>query len=160
MRFGFDVDDEDTAVACVLVYAVWRSRNPARLKITPDVWSKIERWVRASAMRSNTLPRFVDLFKRSVGCDTLAPRWMAAAMAGEFPSRANPEQSPPRREFLTSVMGYGRQREVLRILERETAYVIALVRERLERERPLEAMLPAGDEDVPAVPAGQEELWT
>jgi hypothetical protein len=141
MRFGFDVDDEDTAVACALVYAVWRSRNPARLKIGPDVWSRVERFVRAAAMRSATLARFVEVLKKSLGCDTLQPRWMAAALAGEFPTRAGAE--PPRREFLTSLLGYARQREVLRILERETSYVIVLVRDRLERERPLEAQLPA-----------------
>lgn len=156
MRFGFDVDDEDTAVACVLVYACWRSRNPARLKITPDVWSRVERWVRASAMRSPTLPRFADLFKKAVGCDTLSPRWMAAALAGEFPTRA--DTTPPRREFLTTVLGYSRQREVLRILERETGYVVALVRERLERERPLEARL-AAEPDLAELPE-EAEPWT
>lgn len=154
MRFGFDVDDEDTAVACVLVYAVWRSRNPARLKITPDVWSKIERWVRAAAMRSASLSRFVEVLKKSLGCDALSPRWMAIALAGEFPSRAH--QDGPRREFLTAVLGYARQREVLRILERETGYVMALVRERLERERPVEAALAPGEDD----PVTEEAAWT
>ena len=47
MRYHFDTDDESAAVAALLLYATWRSRDPARLKITPDVWDQVTRFVEA-----------------------------------------------------------------------------------------------------------------
>lgn len=43
------------------------------------------------------------------------------------------------REFLTGVLARVDQRRVVDLLYRQTAYCVLLVRDRLERERPIEA---------------------
>lgn len=124
--FGFATDDGPAAAAALLVYASWRSRDAHRLKITPNIWAQVERWTRSAAKRARTLPEFLDRFKPRVQCSGLQPRYCSTGAEAEG------------REFLTGVLGQRDEvlcREVIRRLYLETGYVIALVRERLERER-------------------------
>lgn len=147
MRYGFDTDDLDAATAALLVYVVWRSRDRARFKVTPDVWGQVERFTKSSAKRATTLPRFLEALKPRLLCATLHPRAMEVGMTGVIPlvelgtgefAQVEPRDGEPQREFLTGVLRAANERRVLDLLYRETAWVILLVRDRLERERPLE----------------------
>lgn len=146
MIYAFDTTDEHAATAALLVYATWRSRDTGRYKITPDVWSQVERFVKAAAKRARTLADFVEELKPRLYAGTLSPRAMEAGVKGPVPllalgSGAMLEMAAPedQREFLVGVIERADQREVLRRLYRQTAWVVLLVRDRLERERPLES---------------------
>lgn len=148
MRYAFDTDDEHAATAALLVYATWRSRDTGRYKITPDVWSQVERFVKAAAKRAVTLPGFLEALKPRLYAGTLSPRAMEAGVKGAVPllgigSGAVLEVAAPeeQREFLTGVIEHADTRAVLQRLYRETGWIVLLVRDRLERERPLEARL-------------------
>lgn len=52
-----------------------------------------------------------------------------------------------RREFLTRVLDEADDRAVLEVAYKQTAYVVLLVRDRLEREKPYEARFVMHDED-------------
>lgn len=150
MRYGFDTDDHATATAALLVYAVWRSRDRTRFKITPDVWGQIERFTKASAKRSREIADFIEAFKPRLLCATIHPRAMAVGIAGapvvRFDGGAFAELESERdaqREFLTGVLAEADEAAVLYRLYKQTALVILLVRERLERERPVEARFDA-----------------
>ena len=150
MIYWFDCDDLehaiDYATAALFLYAVYRSRNRQRFKVTPDMWGYIERATKSCAKRAETIPAFLDCLKRKLQADSLDPRAMAVGLRGTIPlveagdgayiQLAQPEDQ---REFLTRVLADCDQARVLRILERETSYVVLLVRDRLERERPIEA---------------------
>lgn len=149
MIHGFDTDDPHAATGALLVYAIYRSRDVRRFKITPDVWGMIERAVKASAKRAETLPRFVEALKPRLACATIAPRWMAVGLAGEASLvqlaggvlfQPGTDDAPPR-EFLARVFAEADHRATIAALYRETAYVVLLVRDRLERERPAEKRL-------------------
>lgn len=155
--YGFETDDRDEATAALLVYAVWRSRDTRRFKITPDVWSQVERFVKASAKRSTTIPRFLETLKPRLMCGTLHPRAMAVGLAGVptfnlagggYVELAS--EQPEQREFLTAALALASPAHVLSALYRETAWVVLLVRDRLERERPIEARIAAviADDDT------------
>lgn len=61
------------------------------------------------------------------------------------------EVSHERREFLTRVLDEADDRAVLDVAYKQTAYVVLLVRDRLEREKPYEAQFTVdeeGDENV------------
>lgn len=149
--FGFDTEDQSAATAALLVYAVYRSRDVRRFKVSPEMWGMIERAVKASAKRAETLPRFVESLKPRLSCATISPRWMHVGMSGAhsvvmlaggalFEPGDDPDAPAPR-EFLARVFAEADDRAVLDRLYRETAYVVLLVRDRIERERPAEKRL-------------------
>lgn len=160
MQYGFDTDDAPEGIGALLVYAAWRSRDKARLKITPKIWGQVEDAARASAQGAATLGEFLDLLKPHVECRALDPRWCAIGAAGEVPLIAvhdaegrlsyaiQPARASDQREFLTGLLRAADHKAVLRKLRRETALIVLLVRDRLERERPLEEQLDALDVDT------------
>lgn len=153
MIFGFDTDDEDAATAALLVYIVWRSRDRA-FKVTPDVWAQIERFVKDCAKRAKSLQAFVEALKspRRLSAGTLHPRHLAVGLAGEVPlvEVRDPDGAlryaiqfagEARREFATRVFERANHAAVIRLLYAETAWIVLLVRDRLEREKPIEQRL-------------------
>jgi len=160
MIYGFDTDDLDAATGALLVYAVYRSRDMRRFKVTPDLWSQIERFVKAAAKRADTLPRFLEALKPRLACGTINPKWMEAGIRGALllGEYATGERvaiaGEPHREFLTGVLAQVEHRSVLTLLYRETAWIVLLVRDRLEREKPVETRFAR---DVDAAMAADED---
>jgi hypothetical protein len=146
--YHFDTDREDIATAALLVYAVWQSRDRSRYRITPDVWSQQERFIKSAAKRARTLSEFIEAYKAKVFAGTLSPKAMEVGIKGSVPllslgggavlEVATPEDN---REFLVGVIERADQQAVLRCLYAETAYVVLHVRDRIERERPLESRI-------------------
>ncbi|MGD9893454.1 MAG: hypothetical protein AB7R89_16100 [Dehalococcoidia bacterium] len=145
--YGFDTSDEHAAVGALCVYAVWRSRDRARHKITPDVWSQNERFVKAAAKRAENLPQFLERLKPRMSCGAIHPAAIAVGVKGAVPEvvlstgEVIELAEEPGREFGVGVIERADHRAVLDVLYRETAWVIALTRDRLERERPIERRL-------------------
>jgi hypothetical protein len=145
MLYGFDTPFRDAAAAAVIVYAIWRSRDRARFKITPDVWGQVERFTKASAKRSRTIPQFIEALKPRLMCATIHPSAMKVGLRGTIPMVETDHGEflhvagdDDQREFLTRLINESDERAVIDRLYRETAYVILLVRDRLEREKPIE----------------------
>lgn len=146
MMFSFDTDQHHEAVAALLVYAVYRSRDKTRYKATPDMWDQIARFVKAAAKRAGTLPEFLESLMPRLSCGALHPRAMEVGIKGAIPLIENShgeliEVAPEanQREFLTAVLADADAPAVLRSLYRETGFIVLLVRDRLERERVIEA---------------------
>lgn len=81
-----------------------------------------------------------------MACETINPKWCESGIA----SGVGYEQSDgtiifrnqdDQREFLTEVLESGRDARVIERLYKETARCILLVRDRLEREKPIEIKL-------------------
>lgn len=151
MIYGFDTDQPAAATAALLVYAIFRSRDKARYKVTPDMWGQIERFVKAAAKRAPTLPRFIEALKPRLYCDTIQPRHMEVGANGDIPMVTVRDETGAlqyaiqpaggeRREFLAQVLNGTDQQRALDHLYRETAWIVLLVRDRLEREKPAEAI--------------------
>lgn len=145
MFYGFDTSDEDAAIGALLVYGIYRSRDQERFKVTPDMWGIIERAVKSSAKRAMDLNDFIERLKPKLHCSTVHPRWMwdgqnTVTMAlNRETGELYEVQDKGKRMFWTGILEQADHRTVLDRLYRRTALIIALVRERLERERPLEA---------------------
>lgn len=148
MYYGFNTGDENAALGALLVYGIYRSRDVKRFKVTPDMWGIIERAVKSSAKRALNLHDFIERLKPRLMCSTLKPKWMATdeeALLSPVTMAVNREtgeiiqkQDKGRRQFWVEILEEVNHQAVLDILYRKTSWVIALVRDRLERERPLE----------------------
>ena len=145
--YGFDTDERAAALAALLVYITYRSRDVGRMKVTPDFWGRIQRFVKASAKRARTVGEFVERLKPRLGCSAWNTRWMRVGEDGALSivkTSDDPEQftliapSEKRRPFFTRIIRPEEQPKVLSLLRDETEWVTILVRERLERERDVE----------------------
>jgi len=149
MLYGFDTDDENSATGSLLIYAIWRSRDLRRFRVTPDVWARVERFSKAAAKRARGLPDFIEALKPRLLCGTISPRWMEVGIKGDISMLAVRNSSggteyiqhaadPEQREFLTAAIDRCDQQAVIREIYTRTAYCVLLVRDRLEREKPIE----------------------
>ena len=75
MYYNFDTDDEWAATASLIVYAIYRSRDSKKFKVSPDMWSMIERAVGSAAKRAMDLADFMQKLKPKLMCPTIHPRW-------------------------------------------------------------------------------------
>ncbi|MDZ7922736.1 MAG: hypothetical protein U5M23_01465 [Marinagarivorans sp.] len=149
MIYNFDTKDNVTATAALIVYAVYRSRDKKRFKVTPDVWGQIDRFVKASAKRATNLPIFIDSLMPKLCCASISPKWMDVGINGRLTQYGNEfiEFAGKKREFLTYVLSDVNHDDVIKMLYRETMWVILVVRDRLEREKPIEHTF-TQDEDM------------
>ena len=148
MYYGFETNDENAALGALLVYGIYRSRDIKRFKVTPDMWGIIERAVKSSAKRALDLHDFIEKLKPRLMCSTLKPKWMEtdeeallrpiAMVMNRETGEIIQKQDKGRRQFWVEILEQIDHQEVLDILYKKTSWVIALVRDRLERERPLE----------------------
>jgi len=158
MIYNFDTSDENAATAAFLVYAVYRSRDMKRFKITPGMWDTIERAVKSVAKRAEDLGEFIEKLKPKLACASIKPKWAKTVPDEIISMKLNPEtgelmqiQDSGRRQFLTDVLESADHRAVLDVLYKKTAYVVLLVRDRLEREKPYEAQFEADDDEVEGI---------
>lgn len=147
MIFEFETDDYQTATAALVVYAIYRSRDKRKFKVSVDMWAQIERFVKASAKRAYNVQSFINSLMPRLCCDSIKPKWMDSGMlSGSFVklggSLVEFDQTKDR-QFLTTVINEADHRQVLDRLYKETTWVILIVRDRLEREKPIESKLEA-----------------
>lgn len=149
MIYGFDTDDEHAATAALIVYACWRSRDKVKFKVTPDVWGQIERFSKDAAKRAKTIPDLIESLKRPgrMNAPTLHPKYLQVGMPGDVPMAAfgggfvQMQHDPDAREFGVRAFEQADAKRVIGEMYRHTAWVIQLVRDRIERERPIETII-------------------
>lgn len=158
MIYGFDTKHQEAALGALIVYGMYRSRDMRRFKIRPDMWTTISNAVGGCALRAVDLWDFIEKLKPKLCVGELRPKWMAVEDnpiltftrrvdpgTGEIIER-NIDQQANRRQFWVDIIDSANHETTLRMLSHRTSYIIALVRDRLERERPYEAELE--EEDV------------
>lgn len=144
MYYGFDTSDEHAGIGALLVYGVYRSRDSKKFKITPDMWGLIERSVKSSAKRALDLNGFIEKLKPKLSCSTIRPQfmqtdWETVAMKVDHQTGEMIQiKDEGKRQFWVQLLETCDHAKVLQSLYKNTALMIALVRDRIERERPLE----------------------
>lgn len=142
MIYNFDTDNKDYALCALLVYAIYRSRDKTKFKVTPEMWGQIQRFVQASAKRAKTIPQFINNLQPKMMCPSISPKWVEVGVKGRLFNSGGTLIDIPnaeRREFLTEVLSNVDDKKIIKTLLKETQFIILLVRDRLETERPLEA---------------------
>lgn len=146
MYYNFDTSNENAGIAALLVYGVYRSRDVKRFKVSPDMWGIIERGVKSSAKRALDLTDFIEKIKPKLHCSTIQPRHMQLndqllTMYRDNDGTIIHKEDKGKRQFWTEILEEADDEIILEALYRKTSLVIALVRERLEREKPIEAVI-------------------
>jgi len=141
MYYNFQTDEKEKAVAALLVYATYKSRDKSKFKITPDMWGIIERAVKSVSKRAMDLEEFLEKLKPKLKCSSIIPKWaktipddivtMKKQSDGSFIEVAD----MGKREFLVDVLMGIDHRKTLDILYEKAALTVLLVRDRIEREK-------------------------
>ena len=146
MIYNFDTSDENAATAAFLVYAVYRSRDMKRFKVTPSMWDTIERAVKSVAKRAEDMAEFIEKLKPKLACSSIKPKWAKTIPDGMISMIQGPDgelmeigQEQEKRQFMTDLIEDADDKAVLDVLYRKAALVVLLVRDRIEREKPYEA---------------------
>ncbi|MEW5952614.1 MAG: hypothetical protein AB1815_02490 [Bacillota bacterium] len=101
--------------------------------------------MKSASKRAGDLADFIEKLKPKLHCETIHPRWASTHPEGMISMKIMPDGSitqiedKGRRQFLTDVLQEVNHREILDYLYRKTAVVVLLVRDRLEREKPIES---------------------
>lgn len=152
MIYGFETNNENLALSSLLVYAVFKSRDTSKFKVTPDMWGIIERQVKASAKRSITILDFLENFKKKLKTSSIQPRFMnydnkKEKLTIELEDGTLVEREEKRKNyFWTNEIENADNRAVLNELYNHTNFVILLVREKLEIEKKLKIVDELGEE--------------
>lgn len=144
MYYGFITSDENAAIGALLVYGIYRSRDYKRFKVTPDMWGMIERAVKSAAKRALDLNDFIEKLKPKLHCSTIKPQYMMGhekltMMKDPRTGEIIELKEQGKRKFWVELLEDADHEMVLKRLYERTSLIIALVRDRLEREKPLEA---------------------
>lgn len=143
MFYGFQTSDENAAIGALLVYGIYRSRDVQRFKVTPGMWGQIESAVKSSAKRALALSDFIERLKPKLKCTAIRPQAMdtgthTVTMAVDpDTSELIEKQDRGRRQFWVDLLEEADDEAVLMRLYKRTSLIVALVRDRLERERKL-----------------------
>lgn len=113
MIYGFDTEGEQYARAASVLYALYRSRSASSPMMGKETWSRFNDFARLAAMKSVTMPEFVQKFSRQAKVDSIKPAYV------------DPECG----------MDAMQDNALLRVIEDEGMYVIMLVRDRVDREK-------------------------
>lgn len=152
MIYGFETNNENLALSSLLVYAVFKSRDTSKFKVTPDMWGIIERQVKASAKRSISILDFLENFKKKLKTSSIQPRFMnydnkKEKLTIELEDGTLVEREEKRKNyFWTNEIENADNRAVLNELYNHTNFVILLVREKLEIEKKLKIVDELGEE--------------
>lgn len=152
MIYGFETNNENLALSSLLVYAVFKSRDTSKFKVTPDMWGIIERQVKASAKRSISILDFLENFKKKLKTSSIQPRFMnydnkKEKLTIELEDGTLVEREEKRKNyFWTNEIENADNKAVLNELYNHTNFVILLVREKLEIEKKLKIVDELGEE--------------
>lgn len=139
MIYKFDTEDKNRATCALVVYAIYRSRNINRFKVSTKMWDQITNFVKLSAKKSINMPEFIEQFRKHMHCEAIQPRYFDLGNSGAV--KMNDDGSiavfnaDDSREFLTRELEQMNQTRLINTLISETAFIIMLVRQRLETEK-------------------------
>jgi hypothetical protein len=150
MIYGFDTKNSDAALGALIVYGMYRS---GKFKFNPGMWKTITNAVSGCAFRAQDLWEFIEKLKPKLKVSVLYSKWMRVddlpiqtyaryydPETGEVIER-NIDQQTQHRYSWVELIESADHEAVLDQLANRTNRIIALVQDRLERERPYEVEL-------------------
>ncbi len=138
MIYGFNTDRQERATAAQVIYSVYKSRNTDRFKVSTKMWEQITNFSKLAAKKSTNLAEFIERLRKPMCCEVLMPRYCITDKKNAVKILEDGsifESGEDGRQFLTALLERANETKVLTSVINETAFVIMLVRERLEVEK-------------------------
>lgn len=132
MYYQFDTDSLSHAKAALLLYAMYRSRQPNSPLNGLETWSRFQTFVRGACLKSNTTAAFAQEFCRKAKIDSIKPRYLSTGEPVVMPDTGELISSSAVADYRLGVL---EDDSLMTLYRNESLYLIMLVRERIQREK-------------------------
>lgn len=131
MLYNFNTESEQHARAALLMYAIYRSRGKDSPLNGLETWERFENFSRGACLKANTIAEFVQAFCKKAKVHSIKPRYLDTGEPILMPDGTLISTSDMKNYRLDIIA----DDNLLEIINRESVYVILLVRERIQREK-------------------------
>ena len=131
MLYQFDTDSLSHAKAALLLYAMYKSRNKNSPLNGLETWDRFQAFTRAACLKSSTTAEFVQEFCRKAKIDSIKPRYLDTKEPVQLPT-GEMVVTDSVKDYRLSIMA---ENDLLNLYNTESLYLIAMVRERIQREK-------------------------
>ena len=132
MCYQFDTESLTHAKAALLLYAMYRSRQPNSPLNGLETWDRFQSYIRAACLKSSTTAEFVQEFCRKAKIDSVKPRYLSTGDPVAIPDTGELIISESFADYRLKIIS---DDSLLRLYNTESIYLIMLVRERIQREK-------------------------
>lgn len=131
MQLGFSTESLEHAKCALLLYAMYRSREKNSSLNGMETWDRCRNFIRGAVLKSETVGGFVNEFCKKAGVLSIKPIYLGSGGLVKIDEGTLIEAE--------GVYDYHIQifadKELLKLFEKESQYIIMLVREKIQREK-------------------------
>lgn len=132
MLLKFDTDDLKRAKAALLLYAMYKSRGANSSLNGLETWERAASYIRAAALKSCNTAEFVQNFCKKAQIGSVKPRYLDTGELAVIADTGELISSENYKDFHMDIL---EDDEIYKIIDKESLYIIMLVRERIQREK-------------------------
>lgn len=132
MLYNFDTSEKKRARAALLIYALYKSRDPSSPLNGLETWSRAESFCKAACLKSSTTAEFVTKFKEMSKIPSIKPFYLTDPDGFVQMPDGSVVQSDAVRDYKLDIF---EDDDVRNTIETEYPIIVMLVRERIQREK-------------------------
>ena len=132
MLYQFDTDDLRHAKAALLLYALYRSRDEKSSLNGLETWDRFGAYIKGACLKSATIAEFAQNFCAKAKIESIKPRYLHTGGPVVMPETGELISSDSIKDYQVWLF---EDNSLLPLIERESMYLIMLVRERIQRDK-------------------------
>lgn len=132
MLYQFDTDDLRHAKAALLLYALYRSRDEKSSLNGLETWERFGSYIKGACLKSANTAEFVQNFCEKAKIESVKPKYLHTGGPVVMPETGELISSDSVKDYQVRLF---EDDSLMSVIERETLYLIMLVRERIQRDK-------------------------
>lgn len=132
MQYQFDTSSPNHGAAALILYAMFKSRDKNSPLNGLDTWNRFGTFMRAACLKSRTTPEFVQEFCHKAKIQSVKPKYLSDSSPYTVPGTGEVIFSADIKNYQLQLID---DNNLMPIFEKESQYLIMLVRERIQREK-------------------------
>ena len=132
MLYQFDTESLKHAKAALLLYAMYRSRSEKSALNGLETWDRFGAYIKGACLKSVSTAEFVQNFCAKAKIESVKPKYLYTGGPVVMPETGELISSDSVKDYQ---VGLFEDNSLLPLIERESMYLIMLVRERIQRDK-------------------------
>lgn len=132
MQLGFDTNSVEHGQAALILYAMYRSRDKSSPLNGLETWNRFTSFIKGAALKSTTTAEFCTNFCHMAKIGSIKPCFLSTGNGLMQLPDGSIVQSDSIKDYKLGII---EENSLLKIFERESQYLVMLVRERIQRDK-------------------------